>query len=205
MTPARFTVIAILAVLAATGASWLLVNEAGREPALAAAVVLPEPRALAPFELVDHRGAAVTNATLAGSWHLLFFGFANCPDICPATLSQLAAARQQLAAEQPGEPPGILFVSVDPARDTPQVLGDYAGRFGDGVLAATADAEKLARLADDVGIFFRVPPDDGDSYDVSHSAAVLLLNPRVELHAVFPAPHRVDAFVDDLPIVMARR
>ncbi len=205
MTRARFTALALLAVLAAAAASWLLVNLAGRDRAPEAAVVLPEPRALAAFELVDHRGNAVTKATLAGSWHLLFFGFANCPDICPATLGQLAAARRRLAAEHPEEVPRILFVSVDPGRDTQQVLADYAGRFGDGVLAATAEPEVLKRLADDLGIFFRVQPGADDGYEVSHSAAVLLLNPRAELQAVFSAPHRTDAFVDDLPIVMAMR
>lgn len=203
MQPTRLLIL-ILAMLGAAGAGWLLASSIGREPALEKATVLPEPRPIAPFELRDERGEPFPSAALEGDWHLLFFGFANCPDICPITLQQLAEARRRLAERAAAEPPQILFISVDPERDSPAILAAYAAQFGSGVRAATAAPEALRRLAGELGIFFRVTPGN-DAYDVSHSAAVLLLNRRGELHAVFGAPHSVDAFVHDLPIVMASR
>lgn len=171
MQPARL-VIAGLALLAALGSGLLLLSTANREPDLVRATVLPEPRPLGEFELRDERGEPLSTAALAGQWHLVFFGFANCPDICPITLQQLALARRRLKAEGEIEDLRILFVSVDPGRDTPAVLAAYAAQFGDGVRAVTADPATLEEFAAALGIFFRVAPADGDDYEVSHSAAV---------------------------------
>ena len=131
MKPAPLIILA-LSIAAAAGSGWLIFSTAGTDPAPVKATVLPEPRPLGDFELRDVRGDPLTGTTLQGEWHLLFFGFANCPDICPVTLQQLAAARRRLAERADADAPRILFISVDPERDSPEVLAAYARQFGDG-------------------------------------------------------------------------
>ncbi len=178
---------------------------ADRDAPLEQALKLPEARPLGAVALTDMHGRPMTAADLRGDWHLLFFGFANCPDICPITLQQLASARRQLASAGVEPLPRILFISVDPARDTPEVLADYAARFGDDVVAATGALDDLRELAGALGIYFEAAAGDGDDYEVSHSAAVLVLNPDAELAAVFPAPQATAALVHDLPILTGSR
>ena len=178
---------------------------ADRDAPLEQALKLPEARPLGAVALTDMHGRPMTAADLRGDWHLLFFGFANCPDICPITLQQLASARRQLASAGVEPLPRILFISVDPARDTPEVLADYAARFGDDVVAATGALDDLRELAGALGIYFEAAAGVGDDYEASHSAAVLALNPDAELAAVVPAPQATAALVHDLPILTGSR
>ncbi len=167
------------------------------------ALVLPAAMPLPEFSLVDQRGDAVTRNTFRGRWHLLFFGFTHCPDICPATLQILAAASAELAENHGETLLRIVLISVDPDRDTPQQLGKYVENFGAGILGVTGSVEELRKLTTALGIFFEKRPEDGDSYGVDHSAAVIVINPEAEFHSLFSAPHRIANFVNDLPIVMA--
>jgi protein SCO1/2 len=165
-----------------------------------AATVLPEPRPLPSFSLVDQAGAPFTNDSLAGRWSVLFFGFTHCPDICPATLQQLAVARQRLAADG-RDFPEIILVSVDPERDTPEVLADYVAYFDAGITGVTGTVAEVSEFAHALGIFFAKSGDSGGDYSVDHSAAVLVVNENAEWYAVFSAPHSIDDFVHDLPIL----
>ena len=166
------------------------------------AFLLPAAMELPEFSLVDQRGDPVTRNTLRGRWNLLFFGFTNCPDICPATLQILAATRTELASI--GQPlPRIVFVSVDPERDTPQQLGKYVDYFGADILGISGSIAELQKLTSTLGIFFAKRPVDGDTYAVDHSAAVIVVNPDANFHALFSAPHNTANYVNDLPIIMA--
>ena len=99
--------------------------------------------------------------------------------------------------------PRIVLVSVDPERDSPEVLGDYISYFGEGNLGITGSLEEITRLTAGLGIYFKKQPSDGDNYNVDHSAAVLLINPNGSFHALFGSPHSVNNYVHDLPIIMA--
>lgn len=192
-----FTLLALVALIL------LLTPVRYEQPsALQNATLLPAPRTVKDFALVDHQGATLDLSALTGRWTLLFFGFARCPDICPLTLQQLAAARSTLRQQNVTPLPDILFISVDPERDSQEVLAAYVAHFGDGVRGATAEPAQLSQITSDLGVFFRREPGPADSYQVSHSAAVLLLNPRGELHAILSAPHDSAALVHDLPILM---
>ena len=201
---ARFAALAI-AALAVAAAAWFAAGalEAPREARFA--TVLPQPRPVPAFSLTDHDNRSFDNARLRGRTTLLFFGFTHCPDVCPATLSQLAAARRQLAAASPdSELPDIVLVSVDPERDTPAVLGSYVDYFGDGITGVTGTPAQLRALTEPLGVYFEKSP-QGDDYTMNHSTAVLVVGPDAALQALFSAPHDVDAFVHDLPILMASR
>jgi len=174
----------------------------GAPAAPEAALVLPQPTPVPAFSLLDQDGDAVDERVFEGQWDLVFFGFTHCPDICPTTLQVLATARQELA-ESGFEPlPRIVLVSVDPERDTPDVIGQYVDYFGDGNLGITGSLGEISKLTSGLGIFFEKQPADGDNYGVDHSAAVLLIDPAGDFRAVFSGPHKSANFVHDLPIIL---
>jgi protein SCO1/2 len=171
------------------------------------ALRLPDPMPLPEFELLDQDGNQLTNESFDDQWTLVFFGFTNCPDICPATLQVLSVARAQLASNNPDqELPDILLISVDPGRDTPESMKPYVAHFGDGVSGATGSLAELEKLTKTLGVYFAIEdpasPDAPENYNVAHSAHVALIDNRGRYHAVFSAPHTVDAFVTDVPILV---
>lgn len=192
------------ATLALLVAAFLAVRGIANAPRpLQRATVLPTPMPLPDFQLVDQDGAPFSRDSLRNRQTLLFFGFTHCPDICPATLQQLALARNELADRLPQDaaPPDILLISVDPGRDSPEVLKAYTAIFGPGTYGATGEPGKLLELTTALGIFFEIGEASDSGYSVNHSAAVLLVNDRAELQAVFSAPHDVDTLVADLLVL----
>ena len=174
-------------------------------PAPVHATVLPEPMSLPEFSLVDQSGNEFNRESLAGRWNLVFFGFTHCPDICPATLQQLALARAKIAAAGiVGEQalPQIVLISVDPERDTPQAMQEYVSNFGEGISGVTGSIDELRKLTRTTGIFFEKSVQDDENYSVDHSAVVLVIDPQAKFHALFSAPHSVDDFASDIPIIM---
>ena len=169
------------------------------------ATVLSSPLQLPDFSLVDHNKLPFGRTSLENRWSLVFFGFTHCPDICPLTLQKLAVARRQLAEQGITALPLIVFVSVDPERDSIEAIGQYAGAFGDGVLGVTGTLDDINVLTSALGIFHARPPTADGGYDVEHSAAVLLMNPDADLKAIFSAPHDVESFAHDVALVMDSR
>jgi protein SCO1/2 len=206
MDSTRKILAVFLVILAFAGGTLFMIQSIQRGSAPPAfATVWPSPKPLAEFHLVDQGGSEFTKNRLSGQWSLMFFGFTNCPDICPATLQQLAIANKNL--EEAGLPvPDIIFVSVDPERDTPDVLTTYVSHFAGDILGVTGDITELTRLTSSIGIFFEkaeLPTgDDSGNYSVDHSAVVLVINEDGAIHASFSAPHNIENFVHDLPILM---
>lgn len=201
MGPKNFLVAIILATALSAGIFFAVRMNQPAEPRTA--FVLPAPSPLPQFSLLDQAGATVTAEAFKGRWNLVFFGFTHCPDICPATLQILAAARKSLADEGHEPLPRIVLVSVDPERDTPELMGRYVDYFGSGNLGVTGSLDELRKLTSALGIYFEKQPSDGDNYVVDHSAAVLVVNPDGDFHALFSGPHIVENYVHDLPAVMA--
>ena len=192
-----------IAMVAAVLAGAYLANRL-QPPAVAnSATVLPDPNPVPAFSLLDQHGNAVDERVFEGQWDLVFFGFTHCPDICPTTLQVLAAAKQQLADAGQASLPRIVLVSVDPERDTPELLSQYVDYFGEGNLGLTGTLEGVQQLTAGLGIYFAKQPADGDNYNVDHSAAVLVIDPNGGFHAVFGGPHVIENYVHDLPIILA--
>ena len=192
-----------IAMVAAVLAGAYLANRLQPPATVAFATVLPDPNPVPAFSLLDQHGNAVDERVFKGQWDLVFFGFTHCPDICPMTLQVLAAAKQQLADAGQTPLPRIVLVSVDPERDTPDLLGQYVDYFGTGNLGLTGSLDNIQQLTDGLGIFFAKQPADGDNYNVDHSAAVLVIDPNGGFHAVFGGPHVIENYVHDLPIIVA--
>jgi protein SCO1/2 len=200
MHPARKALAIVFLFLAVSGSAFFAYLAVTGGPELVDATRLPEPRPLPEFQLVDHHGAPITRDRFVGGWQLVFFGFTNCPDICPATLQQLSIAKQRVEANG-GEFPEIVLVSVDPDRDRPDNLAAYVANFGDGVSGITGDLAELTALTKPLGIYFEKTGDPAGNYTVDHSSVVLLINSQAEWQALFSAPHNVDTFVHDVPIL----
>jgi len=194
-----------VAVITIVAGVWLSIWITAPMPKPQTATVLPAPLGLAEFSLLDQNGDAFSRASFGGHWNLVFFGFTNCPDICPLTLQILANARQQMLDAGAQELPRIVLVSVDPERDTPEIISQYVGNFGTGVIGVTGELAEIRKLTDGLGIFFeKTGVDDGD-YSVSHSAVVIVVDPQSNFHALFSAPHAAASFEHDLPIIMANQ
>ncbi len=166
-------------------------------------LVYPKPRSLAPFLLQRAGGDTLVNADLRGTWTLAFFGFTHCPDVCPTALATMKQI-EELSRKAPSMggarklPLKYLFVSVDPERDTPAVLGEYAGYFSPAIIAATAPIADVEKFARDVGVvFFKVPQAEGE-YTIDHSMQMLLFDPDGNLHAMWRPPHIPPTMLDDI-------
>ena len=202
----RFKKLVVAVLLSAALGAGVLVNSVMTTSGeVSTATLLPIHNALPKLDLIDHDSRPVTADTFRGRWDLLFFGFTNCPDICPVTLQILATSVRRLQESGAETLPRIVFVSVDPERDTPEQLGQYLAHFGNDYLGVTGDLENIRTLTSALHIYFEKQTVDGDNYGVDHSAAVLVINPDGEFHAVFGAPHDVANYVHDLPIIMADR
>ncbi len=187
---------AMVGLLAAAGIALSLALR--QQPELQVATLLPEPLPLPEFALTDHEGDAFSRADFVGQTSLVFFGFTQCPDICPVTLQQLAVVRRNLMEAGSSVIPEIVFVSVDPERDDVDTVAAYVGAFGDGVRGVRGELDALNVLTQPLGVFHARPETD-DGYDVEHTSAVLVINPDAEFAGLFRAPHSVDRIVADWP------
>jgi protein SCO1 len=168
---------------------------------------LPEPRVLPDFELIDMQGEPFTRTSLEGQWSFLFFGYTYCPDICPLTMALLGSAVEEIQRLEPrAGSPNVVFVSVDPERDTPEALKEYVGYFNADFTGVTAPMERLTPFTRALGILHRKAEDprDPDNYLVDHSASILLINPQGQLQAVLSAPHQVDTLASDFLLIRKR-
>ncbi len=194
--------VAVGFIAAVAGITMWYIVQAQRQPSTAALVVLPEPKVIADFALVDHRGASFSLENLRGQWSLIFFGFTHCPDVCPNTLYDLKLINESLNRVSDEEDPGhqVVFVSVDPERDTPEMLSQYVSYFDPDFIGVTGEPEQLVPLAMQLGIAYRLEEHEPGSakYDVYHSTTILLTDPKGRLHGVFSAPHDAEKLAREL-------
>ncbi|MEO6248406.1 MAG: SCO family protein [Sphingomicrobium sp.] len=127
-----------------------------------------------PFTLTGSDGTPFASPRLAGRPFAIFFGFTHCPDVCPTTLARLARLRKALAKGDKAF--AILFVSVDPERDSPAEMGRYSGLFGTPVIGLTGSPAAIAAVKKQFGIFSKKVPQPGGDYSVDHTATVLLFD-----------------------------
>lgn len=171
--------------------TYMLVRPPAPPPELVG-VLRPEFRLLQPFELIDHNKAVFDQKRLKGKWTLVFFGYTSCPDICPATLYVLNSVQARLEDET-GEVPAdmqVLFVSVDPARDTTEKLAAYITHFNKKFIGATADKAAIDKLTRQFGAGYILEPETTPGhYLVAHTSAIFLVDPFGRLVASFSQPH----------------
>ncbi|MEQ8369354.1 MAG: SCO family protein [Alphaproteobacteria bacterium] len=167
---------------------------AGLSPAARQAVILPGQDLGGPFHLVDHLGRPVSDADFRGRFLLVNFGYTFCPDVCPTTLVDIAGALRLLGPAADDLAP--LFITVDPARDTPAHLATYVALFHPDLIGLTGDAAAIAEAARGYRVFYaRHDDDEASDYLMDHSAFTYLVGPdgRVRLVLRFGTPPEVMA------------
>lgn len=185
----------LCAALLAGGAGFFVARQLDRPaPQLASGTWLPLARPIGELALLDDRAQPFTLAQLRGAPALIFFGFTHCPDVCPTTLAKLAALRAR-----PGVPPlRVLFISIDPQRDTPQALARYVHAFDPGFEGLTGSAAQLQALTTRLGVAVGRVELPGGDYTLDHSAVIFLVDAGARIVAVFTPPFAVEALAADL-------
>jgi protein SCO1/2 len=146
--------------------------------------------------LIDQDGRARTRADFKGQVTVLLFGFTHCPDLCPTTLSNLAAVLDQLGEDR--DRVEIVFITVDPERDTSGVLRDYLSGFGPNFIGLTGEAVAIRKVAKTFKVFFQKKPlPDGD-YTMDHSAVIYILDPQGRVRLMFSAGRQPEDVAHDI-------
>ena len=199
------------ALLCIVGIAGIAASVLWRHPApaveLTTGTYLARARELPDFSLIDQQGRLFGSANLRGHWSLLFFGYTNCPDFCPTTLTTLAAVQKRLRAAKAPVLPQVIFVSVDAKRDTPAQLKKFVPYFDPEFIGLTAaDQPSIEAVAKKLGVAVVIGPASGGNYTVDHSSAIFVLTPDGRLSAILTGPFSVDALQSDFErIVRARR
>jgi len=180
MTKLLYAIVALVAL--ATGA--LLFNKLSQDVLPEYALYYNEPRNINEFSLVDHHNQAFTPKQLHEKWSWIFFGYTSCPDVCPTTLQEMNFVYDDLKAVS--EKTQVMLISIDPKRDTVDVLANYIQYFNKEFIALTAGHEILFPLSRDLGLMYAINDElDGKPYTVDHSASMILINPKGQISAIF--------------------
>lgn len=163
------------------------------------------PRKIAVPALIKDTGQTFTLDDLTGQWHLLFFGYTHCPDVCPTTMGVTAQAKK-IAEANSQTFPGVIFISVDPERDKVEMLADYVQYFDQDFIGVTGDKDLIKALTLQLSVvYMKMPVEAGSEtsgYLVDHSSALLLLNPEGKLVAFLNPPHEPATIVKDIQTVI---
>ena len=151
------------------------------------------PIELDPFSLVDENGEGFTNADLQGQWTLVFFGYTFCPDICPLTLASVRQFYSLLEESDESENVQVVMVSVDPERDTQEVLANYVHYFNPEFRGARGDYTDVYTLARQMNVTFNYVNVDDENYLVNHNGEILLIDPQGNNVGFFKAPYEPDS------------
>jgi protein SCO1/2 len=207
-SPARLnlTVLVLLAAAAVALGLWLGTrHDAPAQPKLASALLYPEPRAIPAFELRQANGQSLTPADWRGHWNFVYFGYTTCPDVCPTTLAELKSVWAELGKRGMQDKMRIDFVSVDPERDTPDVLGKYVGFFSPDFIAATGTDAQLTRLTRALGIVYSRRKNDAGGSEVEHSNSIAIVDPQGRLVGLFRPPFAARDLADDMTRLAGQR
>ena len=178
--------------------------------ALKKIILLPQTKDIGEINFIDHNGTAFTKQRLLGKWSIVFFGFTNCPDICPTTLQTLSKVKNSLESiainsSTAWSPYQVIMVSVDPERDNVDKLKSYVPWFDKEFIGLTGDLEYTKQFAKNLGILFYKSKQQSETvYEVDHGASLILINPNGEYAGAITAPHLIDEISADL-LVMSNR
>jgi protein SCO1/2 len=195
-----------LCILGAAGVVAGIIWSTRPDVTLASGTLLAPARPLADFSLTDNQGRDFGAANLRGHWSLMFFGYTNCPDYCPTTLTTLAALEKQLRAAKTVAPPQVIFVSVDAKRDTPERLNQFVPYFDSEFIGLTAASQPaIEALARKWGVAVNIQYAANGNYIVDHSTVIFVIDPAGKLAAILTGPFTVDALRGDYRRIVTGR
>lgn len=154
----------------------------------------PNPKQLQDFNTLDQTGKSFGVQQLQDKWSFIFFGYTHCPDVCPVTMSVMAEAYKQLVIEHNNIQ--IIFVSVDPKRDTTEKMSQYVSYFNEAFIGLAGDAEKVNSLTKQIGVAYYLNNEEQmENYLVDHSASIFLFDPKARLIGKLSAPHESEKII----------
>lgn len=168
----------------------------GKAPPAVQAVMWPEPRPLADFDLRTQHGEPFGPADLAGRWSFVFFGYLGCPDVCPTSLHAMREMRRHLAERGSGGDPQFLFVSVDPDNDQPGEMADYLAWYDPEFIGLRGPAPEIGRLADSMAVRYETFVDDSGHQSIDHTSSVMMIDPTGRMVGALPPPLRPEQMVE---------
>jgi len=201
--PLRIGILLIVAFAAGLILARVFAPSHDAPPPTERATLLSEARALPALALNDQDGHPLPGDFFANHWTLVFFGFTQCPDICPTTLATLAQASKQLADLPPAQQPRVLLITVDPERDPPPHLAAYVHFFDPGFMGATGSLEATAAAAAAFGVpYAKVALPDG-GYTMDHGSGIFVVGPGGGIVAYLSAPHDAAVIARDYRTIVA--
>ena len=181
--------------IAAFVVAWLMVG-ADKRGDLAG--IESDPPFSAEFELIDHQGMLRTQDDFAGQWMLVFFGFTNCPDVCPTTLSEVAAVMDGLGDEAAKVQP--IFITIDPERDTPMTLSQFVPLFNSNIIGLTGTPRQIAKTSETFPIFYERIEEAAapGGYTMGHTSHLFFFDPEAGFAESWPYGTRAEEILADL-------
>ena len=178
-----------------------ILNE--KQPILQSGKALKQPIELIDFELRDQKNQLFTKNDLKNQFTLVFFGYTNCPDVCPSTIYKLSEMKKKISQDIPEATLEIVFITLDPERDTIDRLDEYMSFFDSTMTGLTGEISEIVNLSANLSVFFqRVNKEDG--YDFNHTASIFLMNPNAQLKASFSPASSIDMLNEDIQTVIKK-
>lgn len=191
--------VASLSVVIGVWVSQSILKKQAEIPQNLQATLLDIAKPLSPFELIDHNNSTFNLQSLKGNWSFLFFGFTNCPDVCPLSLQVMRSvwkSTQLKSAKLTNLK--MIFISVDPARDTPEILKSYVQYYNPEFIGVTGKASEIDKLTKRIGILYGIDePNENGDYNVSHSGQIILIDPQGSMRGVFSPPLLPQSIAND--------
>jgi len=206
----QISLIVFIAIISAAGGSWFYLMMQNTDkvesipiPPGLESIALNKAFPISEFHLIDHEQRIFSEKNFKGKWSFVFFGFTNCPDICPTTLTTMQQVweniKQKTGNKKPAFPKQLIFVTVDPNRDLPGKLKSYVEYYHPDFIGVTGPLVEITKLTKQLGVLYAYDnqgKSDG-SYSVDHSAQIYLIDPNANLRAIFSAPHSASKISDN--------
>jgi protein SCO1/2 len=199
--------IIVSAVIALSIGVWFGFDSRKNEPvAEIQGFILPVSKTINEFNLTDNKNNSFNLQNLKNNWSLLFFGYTHCPDVCPTTLNTLKQVHNLMKQENIVAPQ-MVFISVDPERDRPEILTEYVSYFNKDFVGVTGEISELEKLASNLGVYFKKAAGSSgdvneDDYLIDHTASFILTNPEGKVAAFIRPPHQPESIFKDLKTVI---
>ncbi|WP_244923129.1 SCO family protein [Stakelama pacifica] len=154
-----------------------------------------------PFTLIDQQGKTVRASDFAGKYRIVYFGYTYCPDVCPVDMQNIGGGMAKLRPTDPdlARKVAVIFISLDPERDTPDVVGKFVSAFGPDIIGLTGSAKAIDAAAKEYKVFYKkAQPEGASGYLINHSNAAYLMGPQGEPIALLSADESPQAVADEL-------
>ena len=172
-----------------------------KKPTLLTGKILTRPMELDNFELIDQNNQTFNSESLRGNWTILFFGYTNCPDVCPTTIYKLAEVKNDVNQNLPSKNFNTVLVTLDPDRDTPERLDEYIGYFDESMLGVTGTYKNIQSFSSNLSVYYQRINKDG-GYDFNHTASIFVFNQDGSLFATMSPATSVSELRDDFYTIL---